>query len=302
MTTVTGTGDGPAGVSQAAPTELAELLPTEADVEHYRRHGWWISGPVLTDDVLDAAVRGAERIYAGEYDEPLPDGATSCGWTPEQGVAVRKNDYTSLLVRELRGVTRAWVIGAIAARLAGVDGIRLWHDQLLYKPPVPPEQASQSLLNVGWHTDRQYWMPATSANMLTAWVPFHSIRHEHGPVMFVDGSHRWDEAVVGDFFNPDMSRLRQLVHDRDAEVVEALVPRGAVSFHHCRTIHGSGPNTSGEPRRAIAVHLQNAANRYQRHVQPDGTVAVHPNERLVRRTPAGDPDFADPVVCPTLWP
>jgi ectoine hydroxylase-related dioxygenase (phytanoyl-CoA dioxygenase family) len=282
--------------------QLAALLPTDADVEHYRTNGWWVSGPVLGDDVIEAAVRGAQRIYAGEYDQPLPDGSTHWGWTPEQGVMVRKNDYTSLLVDDLRAVTTSRIIGAIAARLAGVDGIRLWHDQLLYKPPVPAEQASTSVLNVGWHTDRQYWMPATSERMLTAWVPFHDITHEHGPVMFVDGSHRWDEAVVGNFFDPDMSRLRGLVRDHEASVSEALVPRGGISFHNCRTIHGSGPNTSGQPRRAIAVHLQDVGNRYQRHVQPDGTVAMHPNERLVRRTASDEPDFADPRVCPTLWP
>lgn len=282
--------------------QLEQLLPTDAEVAHYREHGWWISGPVLTDDTIEAAVRGAERIYAGEYDEPLPNGATRWGWTPELGDTLRKNDYTSLLVHELRAVTRARVIGAIAARLAGTDSIRLWHDQLLYKPSVPSAQASTSRLNVGWHTDRQYWMAASSANMLTAWVPFHDIRPEHGPVCFVDGSHRWDEAVVGNFFDPDLAQLDRLVRDHDTEVVEAVMPRGAVSFHHCRTIHGSGPNISGQPRRAIAVHLQDADNHYQRHRQADGTLAAHPDEQLVRRTPDGDPDFADPVVCPTLWP
>lgn len=38
-----------------------------------------------------------------------------------------------------------------------------------------------------------------------------------------------------------------------------------MSFHHCKTIHGSGPNTAGEPRRAITIHLQPGDNRYIRH-------------------------------------
>jgi ectoine hydroxylase-related dioxygenase (phytanoyl-CoA dioxygenase family) len=281
-----------------AAEDLERLLPTDDDVAHFNEKGWWVSPPILDDATLATAVRGAERIYAGEYDTPLPNGATHMGWSPEDGDILRKNDQASLLVHELRAVTMNRVVAAVAARLAGVDGIRLWHDQLLYKPPVPP---SGKLLNVGWHTDRQYWLAASSTSMLTAWIPFHEIRSEHGPVMFVDGSHEWD-GVTGDFFNPELGTLPELLADRNAHVSEALVPRGGVSFHHCKTIHGSGPNTSTEPRRAIAVHLQDTANHYSGALRGDGTPVRHGLMDLVRTTPTGDPDFADPEVCPQLWP
>jgi hypothetical protein len=35
-----------------------------------------------------------------------------------------------------------------------------------------------------------------------------------------------------------------------------------VLVHHCRLIHGSGPNTSETPPLAFAVHLQYAGNRH----------------------------------------
>jgi len=277
------------------------LLPTDADVEHYRVKGWWVSPPILTDETLATAWRGAQRLYAGEIDQPLPDGRTQVGWQPSDGEILRKNDEASMLVNELTAITHSRILGAVAARLAGVDGIRLWHDQLLYKPPAAAGSSVAGPANVGWHTDRQYWRSATSTDMLTAWVPFHEVRHEHGPVMFVDGSHEWDD-VVGNFFDPDLSTLTRLLADRKAHVSEALVPKGGASFHNCRTIHGSGPNVSSEPRRSIAVHLQDEANRFANHQLPDGRIAAHGLDVLVRKTADGFPDYADPRVCPTLWP
>ena len=47
---------------------------------------------------------------------------------------MRKNDYTTLRVRELAELARYPLIAACAARLSGAACLRLWHDQLLYKP------------------------------------------------------------------------------------------------------------------------------------------------------------------------
>jgi hypothetical protein len=45
------------------------LLPTEQDVRFYEQHGWWISPPIVPDDLIDDARFGADRYYAGEKDE-----------------------------------------------------------------------------------------------------------------------------------------------------------------------------------------------------------------------------------------
>ena len=40
-------------------------------------------------------------------------------------------------------------LGQLAATLAGVNGIRIWHDQALFKPPFGNP--------TGWHLDNPYW-------------------------------------------------------------------------------------------------------------------------------------------------
>lgn len=260
------------------------MLPGPDDVAFYREHGWWISPEgFVPDDVLDAAARGQERLYADDLDRRIPERA-GLGWQPSHGDDVlRKNDFASRLVDELDTLVRYPAIGAAAAALAGTDEIRLWHDQLLYKPPEADGRAPV----VGWHTDRQYWGTCSSETMLTAWVPFHDVGEEIGTLEFVDGSHRWSREAHGlDFFGSDLE-TQEAGLGRPVTKAAARMKRGQVSFHDCRTIHGSGPNRSGEPRRALAIHLQTGDNRWTGSEGHD----------LVQLTGG---DFSDPFWCPRL--
>jgi len=267
---------------------LHDVLPTEADVAAYRADGFWISPVIVPEDVLDAAERGMERYYAGDFDVDLPRG----GWQPADGNVLRKNDYSSLRVRELAALVHYPAIAATAARLSGADSIRLWHDQLLYKPV----DAAGVPANVGWHTDRQYWRTCSSEEMLTAWVGFHDVDETNGAVSFLAGSNTWDVTGL-DFFSQDLPGLRAKVEAQGFtfDPRPSRMCRGQVSFHHCRTVHGSGPNHGTEPRRSIAIHLQPGDNRCA-----DPAVR-HTNNELVRQV-EGIPDYTDPTICPRLYP
>jgi hypothetical protein len=272
-----------------------DLLPGPQDVAFYRRHGYWVSPVILPDELLDAAQRGMDRYYAGDYDADPPGVG---GFRPGDEHGLRKHDYASLRVDELARLVGYPMIGATAAVLAGTSGIRLWHDQLLYKPidetGVPA--------NVGWHTDRQYWLCCASSEMLTAWVGFHDVDEAGGSVSFMDGSHEWDVTGL-DFFSQDLGQLAgELTRQgHPIQVRPTRMRRGQVSFHHCRTVHGSGPNRGSQPRRSLAIHLQPAENRWHAFTTATGEPARHGNDRLVRIAD-GAPDYTDPLICPTLWP
>ncbi len=274
-----------------ATTQLQDGLPTDADVVVYRERGFFLSGLVLPSEVLDAAERGMARFYAGERDRRGPASVEDNGWRPEHGNGLRKNDYASLRIDELAQLVSHPAIGAIAARLSGAAGIRLWHDQLLVKPVDLPDRAA----NVGWHTDRQYWQTCSSEDMLTAWVPFHDVDETGGSITFVDGSHHWN-TTGGDFFEHDLDRQEAalVAAGRTVVKVPASLRRGQISFHHCRTIHGSGPNRSAQPRRSLAIHLQPSDNSYRPHA-----LAHHRNDDLCRRANDGTPDYTDPSRSPS---
>lgn len=280
--------------------EQEALLPSDDDVRQYHERGFYHSKPIFTDAEIDAALAGSERFYAGNVDDPgfpLPDRFLPTG----NYDGLRKNDYASLMNRELAVLVRHPLLAAIAAKLARTPEIRLWHDQLLYKPTEDPDKPA----NVGWHTDRGYWKTCSSPAMLTAWIPFHDCDEQMGTIMMVDGSQRWPDNTEGlNFFSSDLDGLEKKFNTGGRPVVKVPMnlKKGEVSFHNCLTIHGSGPNRSSRPRRSIAVHLQDRSNRWVEYHFADGRLAAHDNDTLVRKNADGHPDYADPNVCPTLYP
>ena len=140
--------------------------------------------------------------------------------------------------------------------------------------------------------------------MLTAWIPFHDCGDEMGTITMIDGSQHWpDNTQTLDFFSSDLEGLEKKFVTGGQEVVRMPMnlKKGQVSFHHCLVIHGNGPNRSPNPRRSIAVHLQDEANRWQEYHFSDGRLADHDNDRLVRQAD-GHPDYTDPQICPILYP
>jgi ectoine hydroxylase-related dioxygenase (phytanoyl-CoA dioxygenase family) len=102
----------------------------------------------------------------------------------------------------------------------------------------------------------------------------------------------------------DLERvLAQNAAYNDAVVVRVpmVIPKGHMSFHHCRTYHGSGANRSPRPRRAISFHLQDGENAYRPFTLSTGETLVYNHDVLVRQLPDGRPDYSDPDVCPVLW-
>ena len=289
--------------------EEEALLPSDADVRFYAEHGWYLSGKLFSDDEVDALVMASDDYYDGARDHQLPTRPPKLAyWQPEHGDVQRHNDYVHFESDAIAKILRKPLLGAVAARLAQVPEIRIFQSTMIYKPPVATEPTNV----VPWHFDKHYWASCTSNRMLTAFIPFHDCGVEMGTITMVDGSHLWreigaDDSTVRHFAERDKAQLDVMLAENaaynNAEVVKIPmeIPRGHMSFHHCRTYHGSGPNRSERPRRAISLHLQDGANAYQEFRLSNGTLAGYNHDSLVRRTEEGYPDYSDPAYCPTLW-
>src|SRR5579871_3132689 len=78
----------------------------------------------------------------------------------------------SEIVKEMVFSTK---LARIAAELMEVSGVRIYHDQALYKEPgggITP-----------WHAD-QYYFPVSSDRTVTAWIPLQKTPLEMGPLAF----------------------------------------------------------------------------------------------------------------------
>ncbi len=148
-------------------------------------------------------------------------------------------------------------LAEIAATLLGADSVRLWQDQLLYKPPGGPTETT-----IGWHQDWASWDTVASHDaFVTAWVAFDDVDDANGAMQMIPGSQKWGLVEgASNFFGTDReAQLTNLGEGRVAEPRSVVMSAGQVSFHHPLTFHGSGPNTSDRLRRSLAVHFVDAS-------------------------------------------
>lgn len=112
-----------------------------------------------------------------------------------------------------------------------------------------------------WHQDEAYWNPETIPHSLSVWMPLDPATVESGCMQFIPRSHRGEVRPHRHIDNdPTVHGLVTDEVDPDAAVACPLEPGGA-TFHHCRTLHYAGPNTSSQPRRAYIQVLSGPPSR-----------------------------------------
>ena len=106
-----------------------------------------------------------------------------------------------------------------------------------------------------WHQDEAYWNPEILPQSLSVWLPLDKAIVESGCLQFIPKSHkgkvRWHRHIDDD------PLVHGLVTD-DVDTSEAVacpIPAGGATFHHCRTLHYSAPNTTAAVRRAYILVL-----------------------------------------------
>ena len=166
------------------------------------------------------------------------------------------------------------------AQLCETDTLRIWHDQVQYKPPVIGGAGN-------WHQDHPAWPIIQPADLISAWVALDDATIENGCMWMVPGSHKWgdQQKYLSDTsdYKPHHSRKELLPDGANTEPVPFEIKKGQVGYHHCLTWHGSGPNRSDRKRRAIAVHYMPGHVYYEpteRHPK-EAHVSVNPGEILV---------------------
>lgn len=133
-------------------------------------------------------------------------------------------------------------LGRFTGELAGVDGLRIWHDQALVKEPYANPTA--------FHLDVPYWS-FTSADAITIWIALDDATMENGCLHYVPGSHKaqkFDNVGIG----KELGALFEVYPEwRDVRAVACPVPAGGAVLHNGLTFHGAGANMTPGRRRAM---------------------------------------------------
>jgi ectoine hydroxylase-related dioxygenase (phytanoyl-CoA dioxygenase family) len=145
------------------------------------------------------------------------------------------------LVRELVFSRR---LARIAAELLGVDGVRLYHDQALYKEAgggVTP-----------WHADQYYW-PLAADRSVTVWIPLQDTPLEMGPLAFARGSQRFSFGRDLPISDESEAALQEALSGQRFPLVQRPFALGDVSYHLGWTFHRAEGNTTPIPRRVMTI-------------------------------------------------
>ena len=218
-------------------------------LEHYHEHGFVAGVQILDKNQIEVLCAALE-----EFLDPAHDGRehwylylTNASHEPGKSL------FHALGAWRLRAVFHDLIwhprIVVPCAQILG-RGVRLLHDQLFYK------QAREGG-SVTWHQDYSYWTYSQPMAHVSCFVALDEATIENGCLQYVPGSHRWDLLPITGAFSEGQG-IEGVLNEgqkRAFEPVPIELEAGAAVFHHPLTVHGSGPNLSGRPRRATVVNV-----------------------------------------------
>lgn len=135
-------------------------------------------------------------------------------------------------------------LAKIATDLMGVKGVRIYHDQALYKEPsggITP-----------WHADQFYW-PLASPNTVTVWIPLQPTPMEMGPLAFAEGSQHVEIGRDIEISDASEKILADELYQQNFPLHDTPFDLGEVSYHAGWTFHRAGPNVSDRPRKVMTM-------------------------------------------------
>jgi ectoine hydroxylase-related dioxygenase (phytanoyl-CoA dioxygenase family) len=214
---------------------------TQQQIDDFRTNGFvYLPGVCSTDEVAFYREAIVRATYANNREHrPLAERDT-----------FRRLALQTMQIRFHDPAVMAFVtarrFGRIAAQLLEVSGVRIYHDQSLFKEPGG--------INITpWHQDLYYW-PFNEGTVCGMWMPLVDVTREMGNMRFVKGSHL--HGYLGDHHISDESQAayEQWIADHGAEVTDVVpMQAGDATFHHGWCVHGARANHSQTMREAMVV-------------------------------------------------
>jgi ectoine hydroxylase-related dioxygenase (phytanoyl-CoA dioxygenase family) len=278
--------------------ELRDSTPAAADAAALARRladdGYvFLRGALDVDEVRAARVEVLERLaQVGEIREPAAEGIATGASHRAETVGDLGAFWRSVSEGPaLRQVTHGSRLRDVLARIAGA-AVRA-HDYLFLR-------AAPVGRTTGLHFDYPFFARATE-RVYTAWVPLGDVPATDGPLVIVEGSHRFTDmhqGVRGFDVVYDTSRKAQVATDfgefaasRDCRLLTADFRAGDVCVFGMLTLHGSLDNHSAAGRVRLSCDV-----RYQPAGEPIDPRYFGPNPGGTTGAGYGELNGAKPLT------
>lgn len=173
--------------------------------------------------------------------------------------------------------TTARRFAKIAADLMGVDGVRVYADQALFKEPGGG--------HTPWHQDQIYW-PLDTHKTITMWMPLVPVSQEIGSMTFASGS--YDRGYINKMEISDQSHktLKEYIeHNGFPQVTYGAMDAGDATYHAGWTLHAAPGNPTEQMREVMTIiYFADGA----RLVEPDSNARRRDMERWFPGLGPGD--------------
>ena len=265
---------------------------TSEQIERYRRDGFLVIDNFLTPSELAEWQSAVEEAVEERDGVKIPGTNLKTGY--DDGINKDTEYYANVFDQlinlwqtnsRVRKLMLSPELGKVASLLSGANGIRIWHDQALFKRPW----ANPTAL----HLDVPFWS-FSAPDAISIWVALDDATYTNGCLYFLPGTHKkTDYRDIG--ITKNMKAIFTIYPElASVEAVAVPMRAGSVSFHNGLCIHGAGPNMTPRPRRAMtcAYMPEGATFNGQKNVLPDD---------YLNTLSVGDPLDRDQQN-PLLWP
>ena len=135
-------------------------------------------------------------------------------------------------------------LAQIASDLMQVNGVRLYHDQALFK------EAGGGF--TPWHADQYYW-PLATDKTTTLWIPLQETPTEMGPLEFSAGSNKILDGRTLAISDDSETIIKEKLRIENFKHVVEPFNIGEVSFHAGWLFHRAGANNTNKHRKVMTT-------------------------------------------------
>ncbi len=248
---------------------------TQEQIEQFHANGFLNAGTVLTKTEVRNLREEVLRTIEDRDNQDIPQPVSCRNLSPKEEEPIWQIVDIWLCSEPFQKLIYHPAVTKGLAQLTDARELRVWHDQVQYKPP------QKGGVNM-WHQDAPLWPIIAPMTEVTAWIALDDADESNGCMSMVPGSHLWGDNIE---FLQSLESYEAMPTEFEGHAIRVErcpVKAGEVHYHHALTWHGSHANTSSRPRRAIAIHYMTQDTRYvasgQHIMKP--YVAVQDNEIL----------------------
>ena len=276
-------------------------MVTQEQIDFFEENGYVKFGRVLDSDGVEAMRAGLDAVIELELtegDDSSPE--FKYGHDRKQDRLNRGSghpraihQYVNMWKREssYEAAIHNPLIAGTARALLDTPEVRLWHDQVISKPPHDNG-------HFGFHHDFFFW-PLSPPNIVSCWLALDDATVDSGCMHVMPKSHKDERFSVAAraTFNAASAKASEAGHEPPpnpwtergkldiSHGIPVELKAGECMFHHCLNWHGTPPNVTDHQRRAFVMIFM-AQDVCYNNVQAPGhilvsTIEVADGERLI---------------------